>query len=164
MLHILLLTEGDTVHNFQNWRSQRKKVILMQVFLTGMLPEKISKIKIILQENVSVWGAAGGCSALCLFQCCLLGSSHRDKKDVGGCADWQLRILFRGLAMLWQMDLLHTSQCMTTYLKQCTETKHSSNICHVLFSFAALLAVTADSIHDAGAFHSIYSKGSLTFL
>lgn len=139
----------------------------LSCILTGKHSEMFLKLKMILQQSFSVWGAASGCSALCLCQCCLLRSSHRDrKKEKGkrcGCADWQLRILFRGLAMLWQMDLLHTSQCMTTYLKQRTETKHSSNICHVLFSSAALLAVTADSICSAGAIHWVYPKGFLPF-
>lgn len=37
--------------------------------------------------------------------------------------------------MLWQMGLLHTSHCMTTYLQLHTETKLNSNICRACIYF-----------------------------
>lgn len=61
----------------------------------------------------------------------LLRGASEDKKT-WACCEWQLRILFTGLEVVWQMGLLHTPQCMTTYLKHRTETQRSSDICRAV--------------------------------
>ena len=61
----------------------------------------------------------------------LLRRAGEDKKT-WACCEWQLRILFTGLEVVWQMGLLHTPQCVTTYLKRHTETQRSSDICRAI--------------------------------